>query len=120
MLATPETLARALDDVGIPLLINADPAAEPAAIIARSSTFAAAHPPGTEGLIVTLLPANDPVGEAALHAFTRQAALAWAPSRLRVNAIALGHAASLADLLATIRAMAGWPSMTGQLIRLGA
>ncbi len=117
MLATPETLARALDDVGIPLLINADPAAEPAAIIAR---FAAAHPPGTEGLIVTLLPANDPVGEAALHAFTRQAALAWAPSRLRVNAIALGHAASLADLLATIRAMAGWPSMTGQLIRLGA
>jgi NAD(P)-dependent dehydrogenase (short-subunit alcohol dehydrogenase family) len=58
---------------------------------------------------------------ALLWAFTRHAALAWAPRRIRVNAIGLDATpAAHADLAATILAMWRFPSMTGQLIRLGA
>ncbi len=77
-----------------------------------------------------------------LWAFTRASALAWAARGIRVNAIGLGPApagpfepqdqsgvaavlnvpaapATLADIVRTIRAIASWPSMTGQIIRLG-
>ena len=79
---------------------------------------------------------------AILWEFTRFAALAWAPRRIRVNAVGLGVSPVLAsqppegsgqaagsapaqtatpsDIAATILAMWGFPSMTGQLIRLGA
>jgi NAD(P)-dependent dehydrogenase (short-subunit alcohol dehydrogenase family) len=132
----------------IPMLINADPAQDAAAIIARSTQFAA----GTQNaLIVTLIPAappglkNFPLHQAAatLWAFTRQAALEWAPQNIRVNAVGLGAApfgpfeaddqagraaadipatapADAADIARTIRAIAEFPSMTGQIIRLGA
>jgi NAD(P)-dependent dehydrogenase (short-subunit alcohol dehydrogenase family) len=79
---------------------------------------------------------------ATLWAFTRQAALEWAPRRIRVNAVGLGVApfgpfeaddqagrgaatcpaapSGPAGIAATILAMAEMPSMTGQIIRLGA
>jgi NAD(P)-dependent dehydrogenase (short-subunit alcohol dehydrogenase family) len=131
-----------------PMLINADQAPDAAAIIARSTQFASGMP---EALIITLIPsappglAHFPLHQAAatLWAFTRQAALEWAPRKIRVNAIGLGAApfgpfeaedqagraaadipgtatADPADIARTIRAIAGFPSMTGQIIRLGA
>lgn len=65
-----------------------------------------------------------------LWAHVRHAALAWAPRRLRINAIGIGinpaqlsHApaapATQADIAATVLAMWQLPSMTGQVIRLG-
>jgi NAD(P)-dependent dehydrogenase (short-subunit alcohol dehydrogenase family) len=132
----------------MPMLINADPAPDAASIIARSTAFAAATP---GALILTLISAAPPGLEhfplhqaaATLWAFTRQAALDWAPRGIRINAIGLGAApfgpfeaddqagraaaenhatapADAADLVRTIRAIAGFPSMTGQIIRLGA
>jgi hypothetical protein len=81
-------------------------------------------------------------GQTALWAFTRHAALHWAPRRIRVNAIGLGTSpglpwqgqedtaraagaapqmpASQASIVACLMAMWRWRSMTGQLIRLGA
>ncbi len=93
----------------IAVLVNADAVPDSALIIARCRAFADALP----------------AGDASLIEFTRQAALAWAPRRLRLNAIALGTPlraapATPADLDRTIRAIAAWPSMTGQIIRLGA
>jgi NAD(P)-dependent dehydrogenase (short-subunit alcohol dehydrogenase family) len=144
-----EILADLLAEVpfDIPVLINADPAPDAAAIIARSTQFAAAK---QDALIVTLIPAalpglkNFPLHQAAatLWAFTRQAALEWAPQKIRVNAVGLGAApfgpfeaddqagraaadspatipADAADIARTIRAIADFPSMTGQIIRLG-
>ena len=70
------------------LLVNADPVPDPATIIARSTEFAAAQTEtGPGSLIVTLLPAVPPgLAQFTLHqavatlwAFTRQAALEWAP-----------------------------------------
>ncbi len=132
------------------LLVNADPAPDSAAIIARCEAFAADQADtGMEALIVTLLPAAAPGlkdfarhrSVATLWAFTRQAALEWAPRRIRVNAIGLGAApfgpdeaseqagrcaaavlaapATAADIAGTVRAMAELASMTGQIIRLG-
>jgi NAD(P)-dependent dehydrogenase (short-subunit alcohol dehydrogenase family) len=132
----------------MPVLINADPLPDSAAIMARSTAFAADNP---NGLIVTLIPAARPgLQDFALHqaaatlwAFTRQAALEWAPRAIRVNAVGLGIApfgpfeaedqagraaadmpgaapADFADIARTIRAIAAFPSMTGQIIRLGA
>ncbi len=130
------------------LLVNADPRPDSATIIARCEMFADEAPPGG-ALIVTMLPSPPPgLEDFALHqavatlwAFTRQAALEWAPRGIRVNAIGLGVApfgideaddqagrgaamvlakpATLADIAGTIRAMAGFASMTGQIIRLG-
>jgi NAD(P)-dependent dehydrogenase (short-subunit alcohol dehydrogenase family) len=130
------------------MLVNADPVPDTGTIVARCRAFAAAAQ--AEALIVTILPAT-PAGladfpahaaAAALWAFTRQAALEWAPRRIRVNAIGLGTSpatpfepaeaagraaaaipappASIDDIAATLRAIAAWPSMTGQIIRLGA
>jgi NAD(P)-dependent dehydrogenase (short-subunit alcohol dehydrogenase family) len=140
----------ALSPVSLRLLVNADPAPDGATIIARCEAFAAAHmDTGPESLIVTLLPTVETgllhftlhQAVATLWAFTRQAALEWAPRRIRVNAIGLGATpfgpdeasdqagrnatavlaapATLADIAATIRAMADFASMTGQIIRLG-
>jgi NAD(P)-dependent dehydrogenase (short-subunit alcohol dehydrogenase family) len=144
-----QALADLLSDVqfALPVLINADPAPDAGAIIARSTAFAAAT---QDALVVTLIPSappgleNFPLHQAAatLWAFTRQAALAWAPQKIRVNAVGLGAApfgpfeaddqagraaadtlavpADAADIARTIRAIAEFPSMTGQIIRLGA
>jgi hypothetical protein len=95
--------------------------------IASAEKFADAVPPDQEALVVNILRAHAPDDWAGartvalLWAFTRHAALAWAPRRIRVNAIGLdaSHAAR-ADLAATILAVWRFPSMTGQLIRLGA
>jgi NAD(P)-dependent dehydrogenase (short-subunit alcohol dehydrogenase family) len=131
----------------ISTLVNADPAPASDDVIERCRRFAEAN---AGGLIVTLLPAA-PAGlehfaqhkaAAILWAFTRQAALAWAPRKIRINAISLGGAPSGADeasdqagraaaqvravpatqddLISTLRLIAELPSMTGQLIRLGA
>jgi len=128
------------------LLINFTPDAE--AAIASGRNFADAIPPGQEALVVNILhghlPDDWPGARAAasLFAFTRHAALAWAPRRIRVNAIGLGVSPALpdqppdtaaraaspapaapataSDIAATILAMWRFPSMTGQLIRLGA
>ncbi len=130
-----------------PLLVNADPVPESASIIARCERFAAEI---ETGLIITLLPATPPglqhfslhQAVATLWAFTRQAALEWAPRGIRVNAIGLGAApfgpdeaddqarrtaanvvaapATFDDIAATVRAIADFASMTGQIIRLGA
>ncbi len=132
-----------------PLLVNADPVPDSEAIIARCESFAAAATQGG-GVIITLLPAAPPgLHSFALHqsvatlwVFTRQAALEWAPHGIRVNAIGLGTApfgpdeadeqagrnatnvlakpATLDDIASTVRAIADFASMTGQIIRLGA
>ena len=134
----------------LPALVNADLPPDATTIAARCTAFAGALPAATEGLIITLLHAAPPglgafqahAANAALWAFTRLAALEWAPRRIRVNAIGLGanpagpfdaieqsgRAASptqaapagVHDIVRTIRAIAAWPSMTGQIIRLGA
>jgi hypothetical protein len=127
------------------ILINLSPDADRA--IASAEKFADAMPPDQEALVVNILHAYSPAdwqgarAASILWAFTRHAALHWAPRRVRVNAIGLadsptlptqppeasGHAAgpapaapaSLADIACTILAMCRLPSMTGQLIRLG-
>jgi hypothetical protein len=132
------------------VLVNADPAPDSASIISRCEAFAAEHAQtGVASLIVTVLPSAEPglahftqhQAIATLWAFTRQAALEWAPRGIRVNAIGLGATpfgpdepddqsgrnaaavlaapATLDDIAATICAMADFASMTGQIIRLG-
>ncbi len=133
---------------GLRLLVNTDSDPELSDVAARCRSFADASP--GEALLITILYAAAPglamfsrhAANAALWAFTRQAALEWAPRRIRVNAIGLGASpadpdgaqeqsgraaadmpaepASAEDIARTIRAMAAWPSMTGQLVRLGA
>ncbi len=146
---TAPALTDALHRAGLAhatLLINFTPDAD--AAIASGRNFADAIAPGQEALVVNILhphPPDDWPGAraaAALFAFTRHAALAWAPRRIRVNAIGLGVSPALpdqpaecaaqaagaapaapattADIAATILAMWHFPSMTGQLIRLGA
>ena len=109
------------------------------AAIATAREFAEAVPHGQDALVVTLLVGTppDPTYAAQQWGFIRQAALDWAPRRIRINAVAGGadpllphqpaRAAShtdplpipTADIAATIRLMWNLPSMTGQLIRLG-
>jgi NAD(P)-dependent dehydrogenase (short-subunit alcohol dehydrogenase family) len=146
----PEALATLLSaqPYPVPLLINADPLPDSAAIIARCIAYAEQTP---NSLIVTLFPAAYPglahfpvhQATATLWAFTRAAALDWAPRNIRINAVAIGAApfgpleaddeagrpaidlraaaaATPKDIAGTIRAIANFPSMTGQIIRLGA
>ena len=126
------------------LLINLG--GDPTAAIDTAERFAEAA--REDALVVTILyphAADDwPAARdaATLWAFTRHAALAWAPRGIRVNAVGLGvspvlatqpteasgqpaapapaQSATPSDIAATILAMWGFPSMTGQLIRLGA
>lgn len=111
----------------LPCLVNADDAPDAQAVIARCNAFAASLSAGQEALIVTLLPSEARADQAVLSAFTRAAALDWAPRRLRVNAIALAGSSAgaipphiLADLARTLHLMAALPSMTGQTIQLRA
>ena len=130
-------------------LVNADSPLHVPTIIARCRAFAGRRVAGEDSLIVTILPAI-PLGlesgeqlqaVAALWAFTRAAALDWAESGIRVNAIGLGASpagpfepqeqsgraafaasavpATAEDVVHTVQAMAAWRSMTGQIIRLG-
>jgi len=127
------------------LLINLT--GDPADTIAAAEQFAKTAA-DEDSLVVSILHphASDdwPAARdaAIIWAFTRHAALAWAPRRIRVNAIGLGVSPILStqppeasgqpavpapaapatpgDIAATIIAMWGFPSMTGQLIRLGA
>lgn len=131
------------------ILVNADPAPEPGTLVARCHAWADAVAPGEEALIVTIFPAppaglagfGQDSANAALWSFTRRAALDWAARKIRVNAIGLGAppllpgeaaeqsgraaasmpaaCATTGDIVRTIRAMASFPSMTGQLVRLG-
>jgi hypothetical protein len=133
-------------DAPASLLVNCGGTAE--AAIGAAQQFAAAARPAEDSLVVTILrahaPGDWPAAQAAasLWAFTRYAALAWAPLLVRVNAVGLGvspvlydeapeaagraagavaaAAATPEDVAATILAMWRFRSMTGQLIRLGA
>lgn len=109
------------------------------AAIVTAREFAEAVPHSQDALVVTLLVGAppDPAEAAQQWGFIRQAALDWAPRRIRINAVVVGAnpllphqpapAAShtnpppipIADIAATIRLMWNLPSMTGQLIRLG-
>jgi hypothetical protein len=145
-------LAKALGSAGF-ALSDAPPAAllvnlggDATAAIATTERFAELAT--EDSLVVSILRSHAP-GDwpaerdaAILWAFTRHAALAWAPRRIRINAVGLGISPVLAtqppeasgqpagqapaqpatpsDIAATILAMWGFPSMTGQLIRLGA
>jgi len=132
------------------ILIQAYATPNPQTTITRCTTFAATIPEGTEALIITILTTPPPgldhiahhTANAAIWAFTQQAALAWAPRQIRVNAIGLATSptgpfdpqeqsgrpagpapaapATLDDIIRTIEAIAAWPSFTGQIIRLGA
>jgi NAD(P)-dependent dehydrogenase (short-subunit alcohol dehydrogenase family) len=109
------------------LLVNAETAPDLDAVVARCLAFAQALPDGQEGLIVTILTnrsrglANWQEGATAagLHNFTRDAALAWGPHRIRVNMIEILSDVPEDDLAATVLLMTRLPSMTGQTIRLG-
>jgi NAD(P)-dependent dehydrogenase (short-subunit alcohol dehydrogenase family) len=129
------------------LLINLTE--DPEAAIAAATRFSSWQAVGGEDrLVVNVLrahAASDWPGSranATLWAFTRHAALHWAPRNIRLNALGLGAAPALpwqgqedgaraagaapaaiatsADIAACIMAMWRWRSMTGQLIRLGA
>jgi hypothetical protein len=106
------------------------------AAIASAESFAASLPEGREALVVHVLRASETNdwestrAAAVLWAHVRHAALAWAPRRLRINAIGIGinpaqlsqapaAPATLVDIAGTIMAMWQLPSMTGQIIRLG-
>ncbi len=107
-------------------LINAD-TTDADDVMLRCRQFAAEAVPGG-ALVITILHVPPPgldhfdrhAANAVLWAFTRQSALAWAPRGIRVNAVGLeAGPASIADVVRTIRAVAGFASMTGQIIRLG-
>ncbi len=129
-----------------PVLVNVGLWPVIADVVQRCVDFAAALAPAEPALVVTILtPVEDTpdtlarqMDFAGAWAFTRHAALAWAPRRIRVNAIGLGarppsldptlpprgagggmREPAVEDIVRTIRAIAGFPSMTGQIIRLG-
>ena len=148
--AFSRNLRQALHARSCALLINANRHASPETIIAQTTAFATAATPGQDTLIVTILhqtPQGLPhlaerCSNAALWAFTQTAALDWAPRGIRVNAIGLGASpagpfdsqeqsgrpaaptpaapATIADIARTIAFLADCPSITGQIVRLGA
>lgn len=89
----------------------------------RRAELYAGEPGGDDRLIV--LVATRPAGrgslevreEAALGAWVRWAAGAWAGRRVRVNAVNSDRA-PVRDVAAAIQAIARWRSMTGQIIHL--
>jgi hypothetical protein len=146
----PDTLRAAAmtrDTAKASLLINLSEDED--AAIEAATRFASWDPvDGEDRLVVNVLRAHTAPdwpktrAAAALWAFTRHAALHWAPRRIRVNALGLGISpllpgqgqedaaraagaapqmlATQAEIAACIMAMWRWRSMTGQLIRLGA
>ena len=107
------------------LLVNLAPPAGLA--IAAATAFAdEAAPAGWDRLIVTIWPKAAATDWAAsrtaaeLAAFTRHAALVWAPRQVRVNAVAIGAdpKSSHSTIVAMILALWRWRSMTGQIINL--
>ncbi len=109
------------------LLVNAEASPDLAGVTARCLAFAEALPPACEGLVVTLLPRRA-IGldgwqrgavSAALRSFTRDAALAWGPRRIRANLIEAAEGTPEGDVADTILAMLRLASMTGQIICLG-
>jgi hypothetical protein len=148
-------------DLGLPVLVNIGAWPSVAALVQRCQDFASQNfdgqnfapqdvveAAGDGALILTILEGaavSDTLAAdmdaAAIWAFTRHNALAWAPRRIRLNVIGLGagplaaadpvsrgrnaariHAqpASIDDVVRTIRFIARAASMTGQFIRLGA
>jgi NAD(P)-dependent dehydrogenase (short-subunit alcohol dehydrogenase family) len=109
------------------LLVNAEAVPDIDAVVARCMAFAKALPDRQEGLIVNILTkrcgglADWQAGATAagLQNFTRDAALAWGPHRIRVNMIELLGDVPDDDLAATVLLMTRLPSMTGQTISLG-
>ncbi len=108
--------------------------------MAEAAAFAAAQPAGDpdRGVIILLPPPATTDWPAVHHgatlwAFTRYAALSWAPRRVRINLIALGadllqpwskprramQKVPDQDVIAAIQAIHRWPCMTGQAICLG-
>jgi NAD(P)-dependent dehydrogenase (short-subunit alcohol dehydrogenase family) len=118
------TAALAGQAIPMPTLVNADLQLDAARVIARSTEFALGV---RAGLVITLLRPAPPglaawhvhEANAALWAFTRQAALEWAARGIRVNAIGLGEGAEDDDVARTVLAIRAWASMTGQIVRLG-
>ncbi len=109
------------------LLINLTPTASLA--IAAATAFAdAPASEGEERLVVTVWPKAAPADweacryVAEMAAFTRHAALLWAPRQIRVNALAIdgGRDAECgrSGLAAMVMALWRWRSMTGQIIDL--
>ncbi len=129
----------------LPVLVNIGVWPDLAALMQRCDQFAASA--GGDALIITALAQSDESGTvewqvaaAGLWAFTRHAALAWAPRGVRLNVVGCGvgpppgqdpvargrsaapiraESASVEDVVRTIRFVAGAASMTGQFIRLG-
>ncbi len=119
---------------------------DPARAMADASAFAAAQPKGNpdRAVMIVLPPSPMPPSPmlewpaiqlgATLLAFTRHAALSWAPRRVRINLISLGIDLSQPwsrprpvtrpvpdqDVIAAIQAIRRWPCMTGQCLSLGA
>ena len=115
------------DDSSPRLLINLAPAANLA--IAAATAFAdAASAAGGDRLVVSIWQKPAPADwdanryAAEMTAFTRYAALAWAPKQVRVNALIIDAAAtagsSQSSIAATVLALWRWRSMTGQAINL--
>ncbi len=121
-------------------LLNLDAESEPETIIDRSERFAASAAAGAS--IITLIHSGGDWRAArrfaCVSAFTRHFARDWAARGIRLNALCIGadgpagwngtahDAGAVASLPATPRdiarvlvAMLGFPSMTGQLVRLG-
>ena len=143
----PSALACALDaapSLPLPVLVNLGSWPVVALLIQRCEQFAAEA--AAEALIVTILTPGEAgtlewqVAAAGAWAFTLHAALAWAPRGIRVNMIGFcaspppemdslargrsatpvrARPANVEDVVRTVQAIAGWPSMTGQMIRLG-
>ncbi len=109
--------------------------------MAEACAFAAAQPDeDPDRAVVMVLPAppspdwSDVERGATMWAFTRHAALSWAPRRVRINLISIG--VDLAqpwsrprpglrpvpdqDVIAAIQAIRRWPCITGQSLCLGA
>ncbi len=144
--ALAHTLRAILAPLSAPTLVVTDAAPDAPAIIAACQAFAAANP---TALILLVLHAAPPglaylpthTANAALWAYTRQAALHWAPAGTRINAIGLGAAPTLPfappdqatqpafplpatpatpeDVARTVAFIAAASSITGQIIRLG-
>jgi hypothetical protein len=102
---------------------------EPGGAIAFATGFASAAAPAQERLVLFITTPTEK-GQwpstrdaATLAAFTRHAALAWAPLNIRVNGIVADHrrtspSALARELACLCLAVRRWHSMTGQMLCL--